>query len=308
MSPVPQPPSSPPDGLEIARTQRLHLTAQALLFDIARRVRAGYIWHVGGEVPADKILGLVAKLSGQHSTHLDRVTRHRNKAAGEAAAVLFIWPVRNDPKGYTTTFRFLLLGTENLEGERMQDGRHKPVRVNLYPDDSAEFHLVATRRPWKRGESRKGPVPVTWEWQLCPRSLTLLRARMDAAARGPAHGLQQLIGAYSSLPMTGAYRRQLAEVMTSARQTWRTNQTPTARALRERIKRGEAVDPLRTSALPFMSSFPVMYADPPETLADHLAAAGRVRGEVKRSTAARMRAMHAAPHLNSEPVPEETPE
>jgi hypothetical protein len=286
------PSTAPPDGLDSARSHRLHASGQALLHDIARRVRAGYTWHVGGEVPAPKVLGLVAKLSAAHGTHLDRLTRHRSKAAGEPAAVLFVWPVRNDPTGHTTAFRFLLLGTEPLDGERMQDGRHKPVRCNLYPGDAAELHLEPTRRPWQRGESRKGAPPVVYEWRLAPRALVLMRERLAVAARSEASQLQQAVAAYSALPMTGPYRFQLREALTAVRPIWRANQRPSVQALRQRIKAGQARDPLGPP--PFMFGFPTMYAEPPETLADHLAAAARIRGEVRRQQTRSQRALHAA--------------
>lgn len=283
----------PPPGIEVARNHRLHASGQALLFDVQRRVRRGYRFWVTGEVEAARILGLVAKLSSLHGTHLSSVQRHRQKASGEAA-VLFVWPIRNDPSGYTTRFGFLLLGTANLDGERMQDGRHKPVRVNLYRTSATEFHLVPTQRPWQRGQSRKGGPEVDYVWRLAPRAEQTLRERLETAARSDAPSFLKLFETYRALPLVAGYRAQLKEAVTAARPAWKRNTQPAAQQLRARMKEGTLADPFRTP-LPFVSGFPKMYSDPAETLADHLATAARMRAQIKRAQTLRMKALHEQP-------------
>lgn len=307
--------------LSSARQIKLHRSAQALLYDIAKRVRSGYHWWVTGAVPASKILAVTAKLIARYDTTASAVTRSRRKAAGDASVTLMVWPLRNDPVGYTTRFGFLLLATEHLDGEVMYDGRRKPVRVDLYANGNAVFHLMPEQVTVERKALRPGPKPkrktenqmdqkpmvrsdVKWvyDWRLSAKSLELMRQRFRAALTDPA-ALLRLRKAYVALPMTSSYRRQLRTVLTEAKVTWKMTHTPRVVAARQAIKEGRLADPFAVSTLPYIRGFPTLYDTPAMTLGLYLDATEKARKEVERHAIETVQADHT-----EIPLPLENPE
>jgi hypothetical protein len=290
-----------------ARNRKLHRSGQAVLYDIQARVRAGYFWWMIGEVTAEQIVGLVARMAVVFGTDDDSLTRHRNKQRAEArklqekatkrpikkeapkaSSVLFVWPLRNDPAGVTTRFGWLMLSTEHIKGQVMYDGRRQSARVNLYANTNAVYHLKATEEK-ATSTSKK----LTFTWQLSAQSLEFMRARFATEAGSPA-ALARLRGAYLALPMTSGYRRQLKEVLVDTREVRARIHTPKARAGVEAIKVGDTPDPLRTRDLPFVSGFVTYFEDPPVTLGAYLDAVKVSRKELERCARQRVQADHAA--------------
>lgn len=313
--------------LSSARQIRLHQSAQGLLYDIAKRVRSGYHWWVIGEVPASKILAVTAKLIARYDTTASAVTRSRRKAAGDASVTLMVWPLRNDPAGYTTRFGFLLLATEHLDGEVMYDGRRKPVRVDLYASGNAVYHLMPEQvtverkalrplrpgpKPKRKTENQMDQKPmvrsdVKWvyDWRLSAKSLDLMRQRFRASVTDPA-ALLRLRKAYVSLPMTSGYRRQLRTVLTDTKVVWKMTHTPRVVAARQAIKEGRLADPFAVSTLPYIRGFPVLYDTPAMTLGLYLTTVEKARKEVERRALETVQADHAEITLaleNSEAEP-----
>lgn len=304
--------------LSEARRTRLHASGQALLYDVAKRVRSGYHWWLVGEVPAEKVLAVVAKLAHQYDTAATAVTRSRRKAAGDPSATLFVWPLRNDSAGYTTCFGFLLLATEHLDGEVMYDGRRKPVRVNLYANSNAIFHLIPRQVTVERRLSRPGPKPkkksgsaeanspqkvmmqralrYEFDWQLSAKSAELMRERFAASVSNPA-ALESLRRAYSALPMTSGYRSQLKAALTETKAAWKRGTTPAVLEAKRAIKAGERADPFSISTLPYIRGFPRLYDDPPMTLALYLDITRKTRREVERRALETVRADHSGDQL-----------
>lgn len=298
--------------LSTARQTKLHASAQGLLSDVARRVRSGYHWWLVGEVPADKILAVVAKLDGQYSTSASSLTRHRRKAAGDASSTLFVWPLRNDPAGYTTALGFLLLATEHLDGEVMYDGRRKPVRVGLYKGGNAVFHLIPTQVMTARRVGRKpGPRPkqsaaeqspekvqlrrelgYTFDWRLSAKSYDLMRERFSAAVNNPV-ALESLRRAYQALPMTSGYRAQFKVVLAETKVVWKRATTPAVLEAKRAIKEGTRTDPFAIATLPFIRGFPKLYDDPPMTLSAYLDANIKTRRALERRAVQAVQADHA---------------
>lgn len=299
--------TEPPPDLSVARKTRLHASGQALLYDIAQRVRSGYHWWTTGELSASKVLAIVAKLDRQYSTSADSLTRHRRKAAEEASATLLVWPLRNDPAGYTTRFGYLLLSSEHLEGEVMYDGRKKPIRVNLYANENAVYHLIPTQlkvartvRKAGRKKHHKNDAPtetthkrvtMAYDWQLSAKSLDLMRQRFAHAASHPA-ALDGLRRAYSALPMVSGYRSQFRGVLRETKVLWRKASTPAVQAAKQGIREGQRPDPFEVGSLPFIRGFPRFYDDPPVTLAAYLDANIKVRREVERRVRGKVQADH----------------
>ncbi|MFB9995000.1 hypothetical protein ACFFLM_23915 [Deinococcus oregonensis] len=303
--------TSPPLDLSKARKTKIHASGQALLYDVAKRVRSGYHWWITGEVDAGKILAVVAKLDHHYQTTADAVTRHRRKTAGDASSVLFVWPLRNDSAGYTQRFGFLLLATEHLDAEVMYDARKRPVRINLYANQNAIFHLIPTqlkvprvvrtagRKKATRGETGQPAettqVRVTMEfaWQLSAKSFDLMRQRFAAAASNPA-GLDGLRRAYSALPMVSGYRLQLKTVLYETKLLWKKATTPAVQAAKKATSEGTRPDPFNVSSLPYIRGFPKLYNDPPITLAAYLDANSQTKKHVQRRTLEQVRADHSA--------------
>lgn len=297
--------------LKSARQIKLHRSGQALLYDIAKRVRSGYHWWLVGEVPAEKVLAVAAKLTCQYETDASAVTRSRRKAAGDASAPLFVWPLRNDLAGYTTRFGFLLLANEHLDGEVMYDGTRKPVRVNLYANTNAVFHLIPRQvtverkllKPGpksKRKQPEERPQQVTvsrqikyeFDWQLSAKSVELMRERFAASVSNPA-ALDSLRRAYTALPMTSGYRTQLKGVLTATKAAWKKATTPAVLEAKKAIKEGARADPFSIFTLPYIRGFPKLYDDPPMTLAVYLDANQKAQREVERRALETVQADHS---------------
>lgn len=295
-----------------ARSVRLYASAQALLYDIAKRVRSGYLWWQTGEVPAEKILAVYAKLDFQYEVTATSSQRHQRKVRGDASTTLLIWPLRNDPAGYTTRFGFLLLSTEHLDGQVMYDGRSKPVRCNLYANGNAVFHLIPKQVPVERKLHRPGPKskarkqaqdepqkPTTskqlkyeYDWQLSAKTLALMRKRWHDAASSPAE-LERLRRAYQALPMTSGYRSQFKTVLAETKLMWKKATTPAAVEGKKAIKEGTRADPFSVATLPYIRGFPKLYDDPPVTLESYLAANEKERKMIEQRNRARVQADHA---------------
>lgn len=264
-----------------ARALKLHASAQALLSDIQRRVSRGYQWWCSGEVPEHKVLAVVTKLGHKYGALDTPVQRSRRKAAGRASAVLLVWPVRQDPAGYTRYFRFLLLATAHLEGEVMYDAHVRPVRVDLYADKAGQYHLRPVSKPDK----------VAFSWHLTPKCTEQMERRLAWAAGQEWPLLERTIRAYTCMPMMSGYRKQLRAALSSASAFWRRNNRPSVSEHKAQIKQGLAPDPFKAT-LPYTRGFPVLYDDPPMTLSNYLAANDKRRREI----AARVRAAVAADH------------
>lgn len=272
--------------LSSAREMRLHASAQALLYDIQRRVRSGYVWWTCGEVPVSRVLAVTAKLDQQYDVLASRFARSRRKAAGDPSAVLFLWPARHDPEGYTTCFRFLLLATAHLDGEVMYDGRHKPVRVGLYMGQGGVYHLQPTRTSPTGKESQ-----MSYVWQLSPKCNERMVQGLREAAGKEFKEFQRALGGYRQLPMTSGYRLQLKAALQEALSIWRRNNRPSVVGHKEDIKKGRVGDPFR-DPLPFVAGFPKLYEDPPMTLRAYLKGNDKRRKEIDRERQARLASEH----------------
>lgn len=285
----------------------MHATAQALLYDVSRRVRAGYHWWTVGEVETEKILALIAKFEHRYEVNASSVARHRKKAADDPSVTLFVWPLRNDPTGYTTRFGFLLLATEHLDGEVMYDGRRRPVRVNFYANQKAIFHLMPHEVEVEKKIRKPGPKPkekpvrppvvlkvktTEYDWQLSAKSLELMRERFASEINNPA-GLERLRKAYQSLPMTSGYRAQFRTVLTELKPAWKRASTPAVKAAKQAIKEGTRENPFAISTLPYIRGFPKLYDDPPMTLSTYLDANVKARKAVERKALEQIQAEHS---------------
>ncbi|MFC4456169.1 hypothetical protein [Deinococcus sonorensis] len=300
----------PPSKQEGARQRKLHDTGQGLLSDVHRRVRAGYRWWVTGDVTTDQVVGFVARMSVKYGTDADSVTRHRNKVGGEASTVLFVWPLRHDPAGYTTRFGYLLLSTEHLDGEIMYDGARRPVPVNLYANTNAVFHLMPSVEVVKvkqaRSQQGKGKqshgrpganrTRTVYTWQLSAQSVNRMRSKFAEHAGTPRE-LERLRRAYLALPLVAPYRVQLKRVLTDTRLLRKNIHTPMARAEQKAIKDGTKLDPLRVSDIPFITGFPKLYASPPMTLGAYLDAITQTRRTLARNAEQTVQAHHLGERL-----------
>lgn len=306
-----------PSNLDLsqARKVRLHASSQALLYDIAKRVRSGYYWWFAGEVPAEKVLAVYAKLDSQYQVTTTAAQRHRRKASGDASSTLLIWPLRRDSAGYTTRFGLLMLSTEHLDGEVMYNGHKKPVRCSLYADGEVVFHLMPSEVIAKRKAFKPGPKPkknvskqaeekntaiskqTKWEftWQLSAKSLATMRERWLNAASHPAQ-LDRLRRAYQALPMTSGYRAQFRTVLMETKQRWKKATTPAVTEAKKAIKDGQRADPLAVSTLPYIRGFPKLYDEPPVTLEGYLAANEKERKVIEKRNRARVQADHIQMH------------
>lgn len=301
------------DGLDLnrARSQRLHASAQALLYDIAKRVRSGYHWWMTGDLPVEKVLGVTAKFVYQFETDVTAAQRHYRKKNGDASCILFVWPLRHDSAGYTTRFGYLLLATEHIDGEVMYDGRRRPVRCSLYADGNAVFHLIPTQVTVEKKLRKPGPkvkkksldesaksvqtqskVAYVFDWQLSAKSLEHMQERFLTAVSNPV-SLQRLRRAYQNLPMTRGYRNQFKKVLTDTKAAWKRATTPAVMEAKKAIKEGSLPDPFSISALPFIRGFPILYDDPPMTLGTYLNANEKARREVEKKQLGKVRSDHA---------------
>lgn len=272
--------------LSIAKQKKLHRSGQALLYDIAKRVRSGYSWWLIQEVPASKVLRTVAVLSTKYGTERTSVQRAKDKARDEAAAVLFVWPVRNDPAGYTTKFRILLLATEHLDGEIMFDARKKPPNVNLYSNRNAVFKLRGSLK-----DAKKPKLGYEWDWSLTAQSEQIMRERFMAQHANPA-GLQRLLAAYKSLPMVSGYRRQLLEALKTTKPAWKKSTTPAVSSYKLEVKNGTKPDLFSARNVPYIRGFPKLFDDPADTLETYLAANDKLQKEVRRVQLETVRSQH----------------
>lgn len=295
--------------LRKARSQRLHASAQALLYDIAKRVRAGYHWWFTGEVPAEKTLAVVAKFIHQFDTDLTTAQRHQRKKDGDLSATLFVWPLRHDPAGYATRFGFLVLATEHIDGEVMYDARRRPVRCSLYADGNAVFHLMPTQVTVEKKIKKPGPkkkkstkseesevvtktaLAYQFDWRLSAKSLDLMRARFAASVNAPSQ-IFAMRTAYQALPMTSGYRTQFKEVLAETKVRWKKATTPAVLEVKKSIKEGSRADPFAISTLPYIRGFPRLYDDPPMTLGAYLDTNQKVQKEVAKVRLEQVRADH----------------
>lgn len=275
-----------PQDLTRARAMMLHASAQALLYDVQRRVQRGYVWWVRGEVPASKLLAVVTKLHAKYDVFASPSARSRRRAAGGTSCVLFVWPVRADPEGYTTCFRFLLLATSPLEAEKMDDARQRPVRADLYLNNGGQFHL----RPVLK--QRGGETKAVYAWHLIPKAQDLMTERLVAAAAAEWPALQQTLDSYKCLPMTSGYRQQLKAALQQAAPAWRRNNRPSVLARKQLVRTGGAVDLFR-APLPFVAGFQKLYDDPPLTLKQYLAANDKRRKQLAQQRLERVERDHA---------------
>lgn len=267
----------PPDkkiDLTLAKTKKLHRSGQALLYDIGKRVRSGYSWWLIQEVPASKVLRTIAVLSVKYGTERTSVQRAKDKAKDETAAVLFVWPIRNDPAGYTTKFRVLLLSTEHIDGEIMFDAKKKPLNVNLYSNRNAVFKLKGTLK-----NKKKPKLGYNWDWSLTAESEKIMRERFMAQHANPA-GLQKLLNAYKALPMVSGYRCQLLEALKATKPAWKKATTPAVNSYKLEVKNGTKPELFSARNIPYIRGFPKLYNEPVDTLGTYLVANDKLRKEV----------------------------
>lgn len=270
--------------LSSARVAKLHASAQGLLFDVQRRVQAGYVWWLQEKVSASKILAVVAKLGEKFGAFDTPERRYRRKVRGGVSCVLLVWPLRNDVAGYTRVYGLLLLATAHLEGEVMFDARQRPVRVTLYADGSGRFHL----RPVARAVApRRKP---SYSWCLIPKEAEQMEARLVQAAKQDWVTLERAISAYRNLPMTAGYRCQLKAALQTAAAHWRRNNRPSMMEVKAQIKKGMVANPF--TGLPFISRFPVLYDDPPMRLGRHLDLNVKRQREIARQQAEKVAREH----------------
>lgn len=276
--------------LSVARALRIHDSAQALLYDIQRRVGRGYTWWTQGEVDAAKILAVMTKIGTKYGAYDAAWTRSRRKASGRPSAVLIVYPVRHDPAGYTTRYRFVLLGTAHLDGETMYDARQRPLRVTLYHDAGGAFCL----QPAVNGASGERSK-VTYTWQLTPRAQQQMERDLREAAGRELKVFMQTVTRYRTLPMTSGYRRQLKAALQSAVPAWRRNNRPDVMAIKQQVKAGTAEDPIR-AALPYIAGFPTLYADPALTLGMSLRINEQRRRDIARAQREQVARDHSSDH------------
>ncbi|MES2682144.1 MAG: hypothetical protein V4650_01380 [Pseudomonadota bacterium] len=180
-------------------------TMRLMLLHVSR----GYFYWTSGEVEASRALPFAAKMADQYGADIDRNRRARAREAGQANAVLFMYPARN-----STKLKWWLLATEG-EGEvrrreKMLDTRFTGQRLTWSPG-----YEVAPMT--KQGRQRPA-----WSWRIKPEEMRDWCARLRQAARSTdPTAMQQAIWSMFRVPGFASARSQVGHLLAYAKREWK---------------------------------------------------------------------------------------
>jgi len=168
--------------------------------------REGYRWWKLQTSPEEKILAALHKLDERHYILLDPNTRSYRRRAGLPVAQVLLAP---EPQG--GKWPLLLLASERLQGENLQDARRKALTWMAYSKEEwTPFYVL---------EARGGhPTPTWWLHEEVYRRFLDEGLHYAATQDWPRlAGLLRHLGGYP--PFRGVLQ-QIREIERRARQIW----------------------------------------------------------------------------------------
>jgi hypothetical protein len=199
----------PPPFNYVPNIMQIHLRKTGAMQAMLTAVARGYHWHVGGQVPAERTAGLIAKFTERYELGLPWWTVARRRQAGLANARLFLHPAYNVP-----IFDWWLLLTDGAHPartqERLADARERRQRLVF------QTQFEAVRRPAPGGQPR-------WTWRIAQETYDDFAARIREAVRHRRDDreLKSLILAYHHLPGFRGVRNQVVALRQLTLDEWR---------------------------------------------------------------------------------------
>lgn len=167
---------------------------------IQMAVSQGFLHHISGVVPANKVLLLIHKFDERFDLQMTTGKRDHARRQGKATFKLFLWPLHE-----STSFAWWLLRT---------DGEHPLLAMETWIDARSDqriqwpwlYELVRLTVPpklrarYKRKNGKVAIRPETWTWRIRPKEVERIKAYVRHIVHMRDGRLQQLLRSLMRAP------------------------------------------------------------------------------------------------------------